>query len=74
MAEKRQDELTRVLGAAPPAGLKKLPAAERKALTALIEQALERQEVAVHEAEDGLLQHVPRPLRAAVRPFLRGGR
>lgn len=74
MAEKRQDELARVLGAPPPAGFNKLVAADRKALTALIELALVRHEAAIDEAEAGLVQHVPRPLRPAVRSLLKGGR
>jgi hypothetical protein len=74
VAEKRQDELARVLGAPPPAGFNKLVAADRKALTALIELARLRHEAAIDEAEAGLVQHVPRPLRPAVRSLLKGGR
>jgi hypothetical protein len=74
VAEKRQDELARVLGAPPPPGFNKLVVADRKALTALIELALVRHEAAIDEAETGLVQHVPRPLRPAVRSILKGSR
>ncbi len=74
MAEKRQDELARALGAPPPPALKKLSAADRKVLATLVEQALERHEAAIIEAEASLLQHVPRPLRSTVRSILKGGR
>lgn len=68
------DELTRALRAEPPAALKKLKAADGKHLAELIDEALARQNKAVEEAEASLLQHVPRPLRPAVRSFLKGGR
>lgn len=70
----KQDELTRVLGSAPPAQLKKLKAADSKHLASLIEEALARHSAAAEEAEASLLQHVPRPLRPAVRSFLKGGK
>jgi hypothetical protein len=73
VSEKRQDELARVLGASPPPGLKKLAAADRKALAALVEHALDRHRAAIEEAEVGLLRRLPRPLRPAVRSLLRDG-
>lgn len=70
----KQDELTRALGSAPPAPLKKLSAADRKHLAGVIDTALARHNAAVEEAETSLLQHVPRPLRPAVRSFLKGSK
>lgn len=63
-----------MLGSDPPAQLKKLKAAEVKHLAGLVEEALARHNAAVEEAEASLLQHVPRPLRPAVRSFLKGAR
>lgn len=67
MAARKKDELARVLGTRPPAGLRKLSAEDRAHLAAAIENAHDRQMAAVAEAEERALHHVPRPLRGTVR-------
>jgi hypothetical protein len=67
MAPRKKDELARVLGTRPPAGLRALKLEDRAHLAAAIESAHERQIAAVAEATDKALKHVPRPLRGTVR-------
>lgn len=71
MADKREDELTRVLGAPPPPAFKRLPAKDRRLLAGQIQTALDRQVEAVNCAEDNIVRHLPRPLRGAVRRLLK---
>lgn len=70
MASNKKDELARVLGTRPPAGLRALSAADRAHLAAAIESARERQLAAVAEAAEQIVHHVPRPLRGTVRRLL----
>lgn len=71
MADKREDDLTRVLGAPPPPAFKRLAAKDRKLLAGQIQSALDRQIDAVIRAEDNIVQHLPRPLRGTVRKLLK---
>lgn len=71
MAEKREDELSRVLGTAPPPAFKRLAASDRKMLAGQIETALQRQIDAIDRAEENIVQHLPRPLRGPVRALLK---
>ncbi len=67
---RKKDELARVLGTRPPAGLRVLAPEDRAHLAASIESAHERQLAAVAEAAEWIVHHVPRPLRGTVRRFL----
>lgn len=73
MAARKKDELARVLGTRPPAGLRKLKAADRAHLAAMIESAHERQMAEVADAAERALHHVPRPLRGTVRRLFGDG-
>lgn len=68
------DTLRDGLGSDPPAALDCLKAADRKHLAALIQNALDRPEAVIDEAEDNVLKFLPRPLRPTVRKLLIGGR
>lgn len=70
MAEKHKDDLSRVLGAPPPPALKRLAAKDRALLASQIQAALDRQIDAVGEAEENIVQHLPRPLRGTIRKLL----
>lgn len=71
MTEKKEDDLKRVLGVPPPPAFKRLAAKDRKLLAAQIEAALDKQIDAINRAEENVLQHLPRPLRGAVRRLLK---
>lgn len=74
MANRQNDELTGVLGSRPPVALDDLSAKERKLLAGYIQDALDRHEKIIDEAEENVLRFLPRPVRGPVRKLLMGGK
>ncbi len=66
------DGLAEALGAAPPAGVAALPAADRRALAEVIESALQKQADDLAASFDATLKHIPFPLRGVVKKVLIG--
>jgi hypothetical protein len=66
------EDLAAVLGSAPPAAVAALPDADRRALVAVIEAALERQSADLAESFHRTLRHIPFPLRGVVKKVLIG--
>jgi hypothetical protein len=65
-------QLRAALGKEPPPGLATLDEATLVSLAAAIQEAEERQKLALREASDRALRHIPRPLRGPVRKALFG--
>lgn len=67
MSKDAKRALTEQLGAAPPAGLRKLSEAELSDLTEAIRAARHRQAQALDQAADRALGRIPRLLRGPIR-------
>lgn len=65
-------DLTAATGTKPPAEFGELKASELDHLTALVVAAAERHTEAVEQAEENIIERVPRPARGAVRKVLKG--
>lgn len=66
------DDLSTLLGAAPPAGVLALDAGARAELAQLVRDARQRQSRSLEDAFSAALKHVPFPVRGIVKKVLLG--
>lgn len=66
--------LVETLGAGLPSDFRKLSAEELGDISAHVGAALEHHQAAIDEAEENIVNLVPRPARGTVRRLLRSGR